>query len=832
MKFYTNVVRHKNNILVRTRDHETGKGHQYKDRYSPYLFLPGNGEYKTLDGTPVMKMDFDSMYEASEFTKKYADVDNFRFYGMTDYVYTYIYDHFHDMVYSADKVDVCFLDIETEIKGGFPDIAMAENEITAITMKRNGKYIVLGCGDFNNYRDDVWYIKCQSEKAMLYNFLDVWKENGYPDVVTGWNTEFFDIPYLYNRICRVIGEDHAVFMSPWQLVQPYEVEYRGKPQIGHKIIGINHLDYIALYKKFTYSQQESYSLDYISEVELGEKKIDYSEYGNLQDLYEQNYQLYIEYNIRDVELVYRLDQKMKLLELVYAMSYDAKCNYNDTLGTVKQWDVIIHNYLLDRKTVIPQMTPKHMPRELVGGFVKTPKIGLSKWIVSFDLTSLYPHLIMQYNISPETYRGKSDTQYTIEDILNDDYAELQQEAIEKGCSIAANRCMYTNEYQGFLPAIMERMFNDRAKYKRLMLDAKRRYEETGDPAIKNEISMYNNFQMAKKIQLNSAYGSLGNLYCRWFDFNNAEAITMSGQMAIRWIERDLNAYLCRQLKTPGVDYVIASDTDSVYLTLDALVMEVFNSDASNTEKVVNFIDNVCKKKLEPYIEKAYDKLAKVTNAFAQKMQMKREAIASTGVWTAKKRYALHVWDLEGVRYTTPSLKMMGIEAIRSSTPKACRAAIKQALEIIVSGSEPALQEYVKKYRQTFMNLPFEDIAFPRGVNDIEKWSMANGGHKPSTPIQVKAAITYNHTVKKLGLEDKYQPIYSGDKIKYSYLKTPNRLKSEVIGSPNQLPPEFKIEEYIDYNKQFDKTFLDPIRTITNTIGWTPERVSTLDQWFN
>lgn len=831
MKFYTNVTRHKNDILVRTRDSVTGKCEQYKERYQPYLFLQGKGEYKTLDGTPVLKYDFDSMYEAHEFMKRYSDVGNFGVYGMTDFVYPFIYDKFHDMDYNAEVVDVCNLDIETEIKGGFPDISVADNEITAITMHRRGIYTVLGCGDFTNHRDDVRYVKCQSEKAMLYTFLDLWKADGYPDVVTGWNTEFFDIPYLYNRICRVIGEDHAQFMSPWQVVRPYEIESRGKTQIGYTLVGINQLDYIALYKKFTYSQQESYKLDHIAFVELGENKIDYSEYGNLQALYEQNYQLYIEYNIRDVELVHRLDQKMKLLELVYAMAYDAKCNFTDTLGTVKQWDVIIHGYLMDKKIVIPQMTPKQMLRDLVGGHVKQPKIGLSKWVVSFDLTSLYPHLIMQYNISPETFRGKASRQFSIEDVIADNIHDITEEATHSKCSVTANACLYTNEYQGFLPAIMERMFNDRSKYKKLMIDAQKRFEATGDESIKNEISKYNNFQMAKKIQLNSAYGSLGNLYCRWFNFNNAEAITTSGQLSIRWIEDRINALMNKIMKTTDVDYVIASDTDSVYITMDALVQEVFNGDDSDKDKIVDFLDKVCKKKLESYIDMEYGRLATHMNAFAQKMQMKREAIALKGIWKAKKMYVLSVADQEGVRYAKPKLKMMGIEAVRSSTPSSCRKAIKDALEVIMSGDEPDLHSFVGAFRRKFMTLPFEEVAFPRGVNDINKWQEPKGRYKKGTPINVKGAITYNWTVERLDLGGKYQPIYSGDKIKFSYLIMPNRLKEEVISCPNELPPEFKIDDAIDYNKQFDKAFLDPIRAITNTIGWTPERVSNLDQWF-
>jgi DNA polymerase elongation subunit (family B) len=392
--------------------------------------------------------------------------------------------------------------------------------------------------------------------------------------------------------------------------------------------------------------------------------------------------------------------------------------------------------------------------------------------------------------------------------------------------------VYSKERQGFLPALMQKMYNDRVVYKKQMIEVKKEYEKFKNPGLLKEIARLNNMQMAKKIQLNSAYGALGNQYFRWYDINHAEAITMSGQLSIRWIEGKLNKYLNKLFKTDGKDYVIASDTDSVYITLDKLVQEVMPNETDD-KKIVKFIDSVCQKKLEPYIDSVYQELANYMHAAQQKMIMKREAIANKGIWKAKKMYILNVWDQEGVLYDKPKLKMMGIEAVRSSTPSSCRDNIKTSLDIIMNKSETELHAFIESFRQKFKTMEFEDIAFPRGVSDIEKWSTdRNALYDKGTPIHVKGAIIFNDLVVRKRLTNKYQSIASGEKVKFCYMKKPNPYGISVLSCPSGMPKEFGLEQYIDYDTQFDKAYIEPIKSIISTIGWNVEKTATLDDFFS
>ena len=571
-----------------------------------------------------------------------------------------------------------------------------------------------------------------------------------------------------------------------------------------------------------FGNQESYKLDYIGQIELGMKKIDYSEYGNLLELYKKDYQKFIEYNIQDVLIVEKLDDKLKFLEQVMALAYDAKVNYSDTMTTVRSWDTIIHNYLLEQNIVIPQFKRQSNLDSLVGGHVKEPKIGLSKWVVSFDLNSLYPHLIMQYNISSETFVGKVDFP-SIDYLLEGDW-EYRDDMV----AYAANGCTYRKDKQGFLPALMEKMYNSRAEYKKLMLEAKKRYEETKDPEDAKLAARYHNMQLAKKIQLNSAYGALGNQYFRWFNHNHAEAITMSGQLSIRWIEKKMNQFMNKALNTTDIDYVIASDTDSIYVTMEELVKHL---NIDDDHSIVGAIDVFCEQKVQPYMDKCYQELADMMNAYQQKMKMKRETIANKGIWRGKKMYILNCWNVEGVQYDKPKLKMSGIEAVRSSTPHACRENIKKAIEIVMNGTQKDLIGFVEDFRTRFMILPFEDVAFPRGVKGLEKYKESATLYIKGTPIHVKGALIFNNLLKLKKVKS-IPPIQNGDKIRFAYLKIPNPVNDTVIATPDELPVEFGLDKYIDRELQFDKSFLEPIRSITSVIGWEAEQRATLEDFFS
>jgi len=834
MTFYTNIFSRGSKIY--RRGYYRGKRIKDVIDYKPYLFvLSQNGDYKTLDGRAVEKIEFPSIPEARDFVKKYQDIDNFEFFGLTNYQYAFINDEYPGEIdYDPSLVSVVSIDIETPTDQGFPDPQTAAVPISNISLSKNGKVVVFGTKFYKSKDSNVHYVMCKDEKDLLGKFLILWNhEDWAPDIITGWNIEHFDIPYIVNRISRVLGEADVKRLSPWGMVNDREI-IRGKSSSNsskdisqridkvYELVGIASLDYIELYKKFSFKNQESYKLDHIANVELGENKLDYSEYGSLFELYEKNYELFVDYNIHDVVLVDKLDDKLKLIEQVMAFAYDAKVNYGDTMTTVRPWDVIIHNYLLKQKIVIPQNKKHFMPGDLVGGYVKEPKVGMSKWVVSFDLNSLYPHLIMQYNISPEAYKGKASGMPSIDSLLEGNFKATYD------FTHAANGCMYDKEKQGFLPALMEKMYNDRVVYKEKMLKAKKDYEATKDPEYVKLIARYHNMQLAKKIQLNSAYGALGNEYFRWFSFNNAEAITTSGQLSIRWIERKINLFLNRLLKTDVRDYVIASDTDSIYVELGPLVEKVLG-DRSDRE-IVEALDSYVEAKIQPYIDRCYQELADMMNAREQKMKMKRETIANKGIWKAKKMYILNAWNVEGVQYDKPQLKMQGIEAVRSSTPGICRVAIKKGLEIIMNNSEEDLQAFVSKFRDEYDSHPFEVIASPSGVKGLQKYKSSSSIYIDGTPMHVKAALVFNDLLKKHGLKN-IQPIGNGDKIKVVYLKTPNPIRNNAIAAPDALPKEFGLDKYIDRDKQFSKTFLDPLTHITDTIGWNTEKKATLDAFF-
>ena len=830
MRFYTNVQMIGNQFLV--RGYENGKNVMFKEEYSPTLFIPSKKEskYKTLEGENVEPIKPGFVRDCREFYKKYTDVDGFKIYGNDRYVSQYISDKYpeDEIKFDISKIKLTTIDIEVASENGFPDTESSSEEILTITIQdySTKDIITWGIKPFNNKQSNVKYIECGSEYRLLQNFIDYWDAN-IPEVVTGWNIQFYDIPYICRRLNRVLGEKSMKRFSPWGLVTQDEVFVNGRKQIVYDVGGITQLDYLDLYKKFTYKAQESYRLDHIAEVELGQKKLDHSEFDTFKDFYTKGWQKFVEYNIIDVELVDRLEDKMKLIELAITMAYDAKVNFGDVFYQVRMWDNIIYNYLKKRNIVIPPKERSAKDEKYAGAYVKEPKPGVYDWVVNFDLNSLYPHLIMMYNVSPETLLDQRHPNISVDKILTKK-ADFSQHT---DYAVCANGAMYRKDVKGFLPELMEKMYQDRVIFKKKMIEAKKKYEKTKTKELEKEIARCNNIQMAKKISLNSAYGAIGNQYFRYYKLENAEAITLSGQVAIRWIEDKMNIYLNKVLKTQDVDYVIASDTDSIYLNMGPLVETVFKGREKTTESIVSFLDKVCQMELEKYIESSYQELAEYVNAYDQKMIMKRENIADRGIWTAKKRYILNVWDSEGVRYEEPKLKMMGIEAVKSSTPAPCRKMIKDALKLMMSGTEDEVIDFIENSRKEFKTLPPEQISFPRSASDVNKYKASSTIYAKGTPIHVRGSLLFNHYIKQAKLTNKYSLIQNGEKIKFCYLKKPNPIHENVISFIQDFPRELGIDKYIDYDLQFEKSFLEPLKIILDAIGWNVEKTVNLDLFF-
>ena len=830
MKFYTNVQMIGNEFLV--RGVENGRRFHSRDRFNPTLFVKSKKKtkYKTLTGECVESIHPGSVRDCREFYKKYENVDGFEIYGNERYIYQYISDNYpeEEVKFDTKQIKLVTIDIEVASEYGFPDVESCSEEILAITMQNYAtkEITTWGAKPFDNKQKNVTYHYRPTERELLGSFLHEWTSD-IPDVVTGWNIQLYDIPYICRRMERVLGKRTMETFSPWGLVSEKEIYIQGRKNCIYDIGGITQLDYLDLYKKFTYKAQESYRLDYIAEVELGQKKLDHSEFDTFKDFYTYGWQKYIEYNIVDVELVDRLEDKMKLIELAITMAYTAKVNYIDVFYQVRMWDNIIYNYLKNRNIVIPPNNSSEKSEKYAGAYVKEPIPGKYDWVVSFDLNSLYPHLIMQYNISPETLLEEKHPTVSVDRILNEDITF----EMYKDYTVCANGAMFRKDVRGFLPELMEKMYGDRVIFKKKMLTAKQQYEKTPTVALEKEISRCNNIQMAKKISLNSAYGAIGNQYFRYYKLANAEAITLSGQVSIRWIENKMNDYLNKLLQTKETDYVIASDTDSIYLNLGPLVDKFFANRSGDKAKVVGLLDMVCRDKLEPYIDECYEELASYVSAYDQKMQMKRENIADRGIWTAKKRYILNVWDSEGVRYEEPKLKMMGIEAVKSSTPAPCRKMIKDALKLMMSGTEDEVIDFIESSRKDFKKLPPEQISFPRSVSDVVKYKSASDIYTKGTPIHVRGALLFNHYIKQNKLDNKYSLIQNGEKIKFCYLKTPNILRENVISFIQDFPKELGIDKYVDYDLQFEKSFLEPLKIILDSIGWKVEKTVNLDSFF-
>ena len=828
MNFYKNVIEHRGKLLV--RGIHDGKDFKEKINFSPtfYALTQQQTEFKNLQGQYLKSITFKSIDEARKF-KKFTATENSPIYGLERFHYQYINKEYPgDIEWSKDYIKIFTLDIETACENGFPDVENPIEEVICLTVKNqsNKQIITWGIGDYHTDRPDITYIKCKNENQLLFEFLKFWIKN-HPDVITGWNTKFFDLPYLMNRLKMIAGDKVANKMSPWGLIERKEIVVRGRTQTVYELYGITMLDYLDIYKQYIPTKPESYKLNHIGYIELNEKKDD-NPYDTFKEWYTKDFQSFVNYNIQDVEIVDKLEDKLGLIDLALTIAYDAKVNYNDVFSQVRLWDTLIANYLFTKNICVPPREDHIKETKYEGAYVKEPITGMHKWIVSFDINSLYPHIIIQYNISPEKIIGVKSSGINVNKLLSHttplDYLKTE------GACITPNGALFKTDSQGFLSEMMENMYNDRVNYKNKMLKAKQEYEKTKTPELVKEIARCHNIQWAKKIALNSAYGAIGNQYFRYYDVRQASAITTAGQFIIRYIENKMNKYLNRILKTHDkIDYVVASDTDSIYITLDKLVEHTCKG--KTLEQTTNFIDKVVGSRLEPFINKCFDELADYTNAFKNVMVMKREAIANKGIWTAKKRYMLSVLDEEGIRLSKPKLKIMGIEAVKSSTPEVCRGKIKEAIEIIMNKEEDDLHKFVADFKKQFLTLTAEQISFPRSCNNIKKYRHASNIFIKGTPIHVKGALIYNYQVQQFNLTNKYPVIQEGDKIKFIKLVEANPFKYDVISYITKLPKEFNLAKYIDYEVQFEKTFLDPLRFILNSIGWNYEKQASLESFF-
>jgi len=846
-KFYTSVERYGNNILH--RGYENGKRFSYRIPFQPTLYVhtPKAGEegFKSLTegGLPLSPHKFGDMREAKNFIEEYKGVHGMKTFGSTNYVTQFIQEEYPDKIsYDVSQVNIVSFDIEVDIRDGFANIDEADNEITSIAYhsSRNDKYYLLGRKDYDKTQtvtdipqENIEFIKFDTEVQLLQYFVKLWT-NDYPDIVTGWNVEYFDIMYIVTRIIRLLGEETAKRLSPHKSIKKQSREIFGKVNSTYSIMGVAVIDYMDCFKKFgyKYGPQESYRLDHIAYVVLGEKKIDYSEYGSLTSLYDENPQLYLDYNLKDTQLIARLEEETGLLALVMTVAYDGGVNYGDAFGTVGIWESTIYRRLMKDKVVPPLKSgPGMRAGELVGGYVKDPKVGMHPWVVSFDLNSLYPHLMLQYNMSPETYMPH-DREYVTQDmVLKGEYQNDRPNV-----SVAANGVCFSNKKLGIIPEIIDEYYNNRSVIKKQMIAAEQQFEievdETEKKRLKREINQLHNSQMSIKIAMNSLYGATANIYFLYYINEMAEAITTSGQLSIRYAQKSVNDYLNKVLGTDDVDYIIYIDTDSIYVDFGPLVQEVFGTTDIDKDKGEEFLNRVCETKIEQVIEEGYENLARMLGTYRNAMVMKREKITNRAIFVAKKRYILNTLNSEGVHYEKPKVSVTGLESVRSSTPEVCREKLKECFEIIMNTDEDTTQKFIQNFRDEFKTLDPVAIAKTSGTDNIKKYQDKTSLYRKGCPMHVRGAIMYNHFLKQKGLDKKFETIQGGDKVKFLYLKTPNPIRENVISVPGLLPKQLGLHEYIDYELQFDKVFLSPIQSILDAVGWSAEKVNTIEDFFS
>ena len=890
-RFYTNVEKRGSKIYLKYADKATQKRGKVEVDFKPNLYVAGtaNPVAKNMRGEPLEMVSFDSMKEMSEFIDRYKGIDGYKMYGQRDSVFQFIAKYFPGKIdFDPSLIHGAIADIEVfsgdvkvgddgklqVVRGPFPEPTEANYPISMLTIYHTatGKFHAWGTEVFKGHRIgtyqhnpmhprvgklDVVYKGFDDEKAMLADMVMWFQEQDF-DYTSGWYFEEFDVPYLVNRIRKVLGTTMANKMSPWGIIKDRTIKSLRGDIPTFEFMGSSILDSLNLFKKHGYMEPPDWKLGTVAQIILGEDKISYEEEGSINNLYVLNYQKSVEYNIIDVDLVKRMDDKMQFFLLTMVLAYMTKSNLPDTLATVKPWSALAYTKLHE-KGIEPELRPLSMiSKDIVGGFVKEVIPGKYRWAVSGDLNSLYPHLMQQYNLGietiveawelPDEVNNSIPTNFTIDDLVE---KRIDLSVLKKyNLCMTANRQFFRRDTMAIFNELTREIYTSRAAVKKDMkkdeqvlvdlLNHLKKSDETAKNhpdvlALERAIATKNNTQQAFKILMNGLYGAMANKYfTEYYDIRIAEGITTSGQLSIKWVSRKLNEYLNTLLNMQGHDFVIANDTDSCYLCLAPLIDKIFkgkDKTPEEIEKVTDFLDTLFKKKIEPFIDECYKELADYVNAHDQRMFMKRETIATAAIWTAKKRYVMHAMDVEGVRYPEPKVKYTGVEAKRSSFPAQCRKWMVECYGIALSGDEKQLQDRVKEIRAAYMQQSIADIAGVTGVNNLDEYADPNTVFRKGSPRHVKATLFHNKLINDLKV-DRLRPIESGDKVLIVSLKKGNPQGIDAIAFQGELPAEFNLTKYVDYEATFGRTFLEPVMNVLRAINWNAEAQASVMDFFS
>lgn len=856
MNLYTDVFQYKNKLLVRNIEGLK------KISFRPSLFIPTKNEteYTNMFGKNLRQVHFDKISDMRDYRKQYQDIQDI--HGNYSAVTQYLHSTYRsDIEYDLTKVIIYSIDIETTTEKGFPNPELPEEEINVITMTDvvTDKAITLTTldADLNQIKKKYPFAKVmvmENEVELIKKFIFLFSRR-YPHILTSYNGEGFDIPYLTNRALGIVPEAYFKRLSPWGLVRASEIldPMTKEKKVNYEWIGIQLIDYLPLYKKFSQASPEDYKLDTVANHELGENKVE-NPYDTFQEFYEKSPTLFVEYNIKDALLINRLDRKRKLLAQIVDTAYYAKVNYIDVFKPMRVWDSLIHDYLYQQNVIVHNPPKKKLEKKIIGAAVKEPIPGIYDWTVSFDAKALYPSIARSLNMSPETVVNTEsifeDALCGIERLLGgyDETDDLKK----NNYSLSANGFYFRRDKMGLFPTMFSRIGKRRDDAKNRMLELDAFIQANPDKAtdeMRNEKETMNSKQGSSKILNNSGYGVMAAEHFRFFDTRISEGITATGQFVIKTAEQFLNKRLNEYFKTEGIDYVLYSDTDSLFVKFGGVLSDKVKKEKSSQE-ITNFLDKFAKTYLADVLEEAMNDIGTRLNVFENHLYFKREMINQNHLMYKKKKYACALIDSEGVRYQNPEIKVKGIEIVRRTTPMVVRKYLKTSVNKMLIEGYDSFLEYFEEIRDSWHDHDYKDILLGIGNNGMDVYSTTDDKgedgieeekenesgldmlekyqddgkvYKKGTPYHIKASLIYNHKIKELGLDKKYPLIQNRDKVKIAFLKMPNKLMVDTIAFPDKLPVEFEVESMIDYERHFEKTYLSTIKRLSDAIGWKLER---------
>ena len=815
---------------------EDGKRIKVKASYDPYLYIEsGNGVAESIFGTKLVKKTFRTQYERYKYIK---DTGVKRVFDNLPATQQYLVDTFwksnETPEFSQNPIKVLFVDIETYSPDEFPnpqDPTHTCNVITAYDSIAD-EYMTFGLDEYDNKDDDVTYIKCLNEHDLFRHFVE-YIEKDYPDIISGWNSEFFDLPYIINRCERLLGEEWRNRLSPSGKVYSRSIKGQfGADQVRWYIEGISLIDYLDVYKRFSPGVKESYKLDAIGAAELGEKKVDFGNM-NLATLADQDWQTFVEYNIQDVRLLKKLEEKLKYTELIKMLAYVGLTSFEAALGSLSVINGATAVTARYRNQKIPSFIRNEDTGKNPGAYVGEPRSGFQENIVSFDANSLYPNVMISLNMSPETKVGKIEDKngdnVTIRHVNGKTFTIDNSKFIEfiknEDIAISKANVLFSQKKQGVMPTILDFYYSKRVEVKKELNMLKKQYSVTKDKAIKTKIDQLDSKQLCIKVFINSIYGYFGNKHAPFGDDDIASSITLTGQSVIKQSNELLKQYVKNKTGIEDTEKlescVVYNDTDSSYISIKLLIdnlgIPFVDSNNKLTPELYKEVQDI-----EDYLnEKIKIWGIKTLNSKDCRFIFKREAIADVGIFLQKKRYVLHILDDEGI--PMDKYKYTGVEVVRSTMPEPIKPHVKGIIETMLSTqSITKTNELLNETYRIFKDLPIEDITFVSGLKGYENYARQCDGYKTAKgmPIHAKAAYYYNMLLKKFNIENDYETISSGDKVRYFYIQQPNPYNISCLAYKYYLPDEFKKIFFADYDKMFQKNLYAVIERFYDNVNWS------------